>query len=1475
MMGSDITWKCLGNGKYAIRVTAYRSCLGIPIAYSPIVVSSKCGNYNHSGGNGPTGGRDITPVCKRSCTKCSSAGCEFPFGIEQYYYDDTVDLSSTNCCEFSPSWQQSARNIAIETGASGQNFYCEGTLNKCHPGDKPCDNSPYFTNPPVAIYCKGQCVIYNPGVNDDDMNSKNEADSLSYEFADPLQAAGTTIPYISGYSKESPLKFDGYPDTAGTFEPPVCKGFHLDPQTGELMFKATEAVITVMAINVNEWRKDSTGKYKKIGTIRRDLQISIIECPENRSPVITGIDCQKPTTMTFCANQSKCFTICSFDPDIDDTVSLSWNNQIPGGKFVVEEGKKWPKAQFCWAPTNAHVRSYPWRFVVTGVDNACPINGRTSKTFTLYVKTAPEGFIKQTKDKCGWVTLEAIVTNNVGIKEYVWNGPYSPRDALVNVRGGKLKVKYKPNPNQIPTKYPITVNIVSKDGCETQITDTVKIDQYVYPDLGPDTTVCVNTPMKLKTKTYFGKADFIYSWYVYNKATKSYDLKVDRVKDATDYNITASQDQIVVVKVLDGNGCDNDDTLRIHAQIPPAPFLGPDQRGCAGTPLTLNATKNAAGKVMPLIRGFQWYKSDGLGGWTGLPGKGTMDVKDSGTYKVIVTDSIGCTGTDEINVYFNPLVEVTKRTYIVCKGDSAHLDGGAGGAGTVWKWYATDKPGRPPVNTTKTYNYVPIGTSVGEVKTWKFRVTADQTIKGITCSDADTVTVEVHSLPKTEAGNPAPQCIDNPGYDLKTVPGQLPDNTGVWRSKTKSYAIINNTLYPKALGVGKHWITYRYTDPNTGCYKDDSAQIVIDTLPQVSAGKDTYRCMRDGKMQLFGQPAGGTWYTEPLDQDYLVGTQLSPQFDPEKAGHGLHKLIYSYQSKSSAKCDAQDTLEIFVYQPQTVDAGTYAPVCEKSGDLVLTATPNVPTAKWMGPGSEFIEKEAATGNWLFHVNQAAPGVYTPYFRVTYDNGRCPDSGSTTITVNALPKPKLTTADGRTEYCITEPDIVLQGTPGGGTYYMSGGGADALKGSSFSPKDAGEGVYKAVYRYKDPSTGCTNYDTLQLQIDNITTVKINPTPALCEGDAFVITATTSHDAGVVWTSETDPGNIISVADGQGTKTITYHPSLSEQGSHFFTVRVTAKNPGVCGDVSDVGNYEIYFPPTPEFTMAPSEGCSPLKVEFTNLSTVKGESADIAQTTWTYYDKDGKEIGKQVKPGVEATSFTFLDPKASPYSVKMEVVSKNGCVKSLTKGGIKVFESPRPDFIGRPTFTTIANPRIKFENTTDPTSIDDKTTWEWNFGDRYFAGGGSATTRDAEWTYHDTGKYTVSLKAINGNGCDATKTKFLYVDIRPEIIVFVPNVFTPPTNKRKLGPAENNTFRPVISHADKGEMFVYNRWGQLMYYSNAMIDVTDAKDGSYKSFEGWDGTHDGADAPMDVYVYLIKTTSFSGKEYKYTGTITLLR
>jgi gliding motility-associated-like protein len=62
----------------------------------------------------------------------------------------------------------------------------------------------------------------------------------------------------------------------------------------------------------------------------------------------------------------------------------------------------------------------------------------------------------------------------------------------------------------------------------------------------------------------------------------------------------------------------------------------------------------------------------------------------------------------------------------------------------------------------------------------------------------------------------------------------------------------------------------------------------------------------------------------------------------------------------------------------------------------------------------------------------------------------------------------------------------------------------------------------------------------------------------------------------------------------------------------------------------------------------------------------------------------------------------------------------------------------------------------------------------------------------------------------------------------------------------------------------EVYVFNRWGQQVF-------------STFDPNIGWNGlvNNSGAECPQDVYIYQVNATSFNGKKYTYSGSITLLR
>lgn len=90
------------------------------------------------------------------------------------------------------------------------------------------------------------------------------------------------------------------------------------------------------------------------------------------------------------------------------------------------------------------------------------------------------------------------------------------------------------------------------------------------------------------------------------------------------------------------------------------------------------------------------------------------------------------------------------------------------------------------------------------------------------------------------------------------------------------------------------------------------------------------------------------------------------------------------------------------------------------------------------------------------------------------------------------------------------------------------------------------------------------------------------------------------------------------------------------------------------------------------------------------------------------------------------------------------------------------------------------------------------------------------------------------------------------------IIVPNAFTP--NKDGL----NDGFFPFVQNYSDFEMFIFNRWGELIYTA-------------YSPDEPWDGTYKGNDVQQDVYVWYINVSGldpeFNTIQKNLTGTVTL--
>jgi gliding motility-associated-like protein len=294
-----------------------------------------------------------------------------------------------------------------------------------------------------------------------------------------------------------------------------------------------------------------------------------------------------------------------------------------------------------------------------------------------------------------------------------------------------------------------------------------------------------------------------------------------------------------------------------------------------------------------------------------------------------------------------------------------------------------------------------------------------------------------------------------------------------------------------------------------------------------------------------------------------------------------------------------------------------------------------------------------------------------------------------------------------------------------------------------------------------------------------------------------------------------------------------PGISNLSSGIYTVTVTDKNG--CNKTGTATVTASGSPPAVSFTADDTSGCAPLCVNFNNTTP------NTQSCNWVFGDGT---TGNTSAP-VHCYSLSGI------YAVSLTVTDNGGCTGTLVKNNyIHVSGSPHAAFIANPTSAGLYNALIQF---TDQ-SVN-ATQWNWSFGDLHNS---SSSQQNPSFTYSDLGTYNVVLVVSNVEGC--TDTTSVTINIYPDEALYTPNTFSP------NGDNVNEIFFPKgTGIKEEGfEMYIFDRWGDLIYKTNNIN-------------KGWDGkANNGNDvAQQDVYVWKIKFKDEQGNEREMVGNVNLIR
>ncbi len=247
----------------------------------------------------------------------------------------------------------------------------------------------------------------------------------------------------------------------------------------------------------------------------------------------------------------------------------------------------------------------------------------------------------------------------------------------------------------------------------------------------------------------------------------------------------------------------------------------------------------------------------------------------------------------------------------------------------------------------------------------------------------------------------------------------------------------------------------------------------------------------------------------------------------------------------------------------------------------------------------------------------------------------------------------------------------------------------------------------------------------------------------------------------------------------------------------------------------------------FKKSASQGCSPLKVQFTNMCSNKNVSC-----IWNFGDGSSSY---ESNPSHEYQ-------KGGKYKAQLTVKNNEGNVVSSEIQEIQVYNKPFADFEYK-----VENNCIAFLNTSKQSSFV-----QWKINDTI------DFKEETNYCIKKSGKYLLSLTVENNFGCSDSSNKS--VDLIYKLPVNFANAITPD------GDGVNDVFGPIVADYNQYEfrMFIYNKEGKCIFeYCGSPVN--------------WDGTDQGSKqlCPADIYFYKVIAVDKLGNKNEFSGKINLKR
>ena len=982
---------------------------------------------------------------------------------------------------------------------------------------------------------------------------------------------------------------------------------------------------------------------------------------------------------------------------------------------------------------------------------------------------------------------------------------------------GAAGVNLTVNPSATAT---YTLLSVSNNNCAGTLSGQANINVTQLPTavLSGTTGICDGTSTNLSIN-FTGVAPYVYSYSdgtnTFGPFTTSNDPEIVNVTPTatTTYNLTAT---------LTGAGCvgnTNVATATVTVNDLPTASISGNNTICSGTttPLTLNFVGTGP---------YTYSYSNGtttFGPFTtnNNPATVTVGPATSTTFNLVTISDANCAGSvsGSAAITVNPLpTAALTGTTSICDGLNTDLSILFTGTGPFTYSYNDG----PNVFGPFTTNQNPVLVNVAPLATTTYGIT---TISDANCagSGAGAAVVTVIPLPTAAISGTNEICRGTSTNLTLSFTGVAPfeykytDGTSIIGPFTtmNSSALISVTPNSST--------TYHMsTITGAGCPGSISgvADITVNMIPEGALALSGDAVICSGETSEFQiNFIGNAPYTYSYSNGSSIFGPVTTSNNPEiiNVTPG-NTTTYSLTTISDDNCPGltSGTAQVVVNALPTATVIGNPSICNGSSTAFnIGFTGTGPYTYTYSNGTSTLGPFTTTNNpEIITVN---PTLSTSYNVVTVSDANCigSASGVANVTVNQIPSAAIS---GTNAICIgnsTPLTIAFNGVAPFSYTYSNGvtniGPLSTANTTATIPVSPGISTTYTLVSINDAFCPGTISGAAAITVNTLPQPVIVGDFEICDGESSTLSVTPAGFNAYTWSDGSVSPTVVSTTPG------------------IFTVQVTDVNG--CVGASPAINFIVNQTPVISFTNDTSLTCEIPEINFTNTSSYPvGSTFD-----WSF--------GDNTSSVTENPSHIYGVP--GNYPITLTITTTAGCTATLTQPvDITFFPLPEAKFTPDPFVTNVFNSKINFVD-----QSQNAVSWLWDFND-----GAQSVNPNPSHYFNEIGEYNVKLIITNIAGCLDEYVQ--QVIVNP---FYIPNAFTPNEDGINDYFFDAGYVLDVTSYS----MSIFNRWGQRVFLGS-----------DYTKF--WNGyTESGDKAPDGVYVYSINIVTKGGKEYTFTGTVTLLR